>query len=177
MKRLIPIAIVALCCLAIPVKAEGYVGASYLNNSAKFEESGNFSFDADESGWKIFGGYNFMKFVGVEASYRDMGSYAETDTLNSVNADIKSYDISARGILPLGKMVELFAKIGYGNVNADGTISQGLTELSFDESDWELLYGVGVGVNFGKFGVRAEYEAYDVDEDLSSVSLGVLYRF
>ena len=115
--------------------------------------------------------------MGVEASYRDMGSYAESDTLTAINADIKSYDISARGILPLGKMVELFAKVGYGNVNADGMISQGLTELSFDESDWELLYGIGIGLNFGKFGVRAEYEAYDVDEDLSSVSLGVLCRF
>ena len=177
MKRLIPIAIVALCCLAIPAKAEFYVGAGYLNNSAKFEDTGNFSFDSSESGWKVFAGYNILKFVGVEASYRDLGSYVESDVLNAINADIKAYDISARGILPLGKLIELFAKVGYSNVSADGTISMGLTEESFDESDWELLYGVGIGFNFGKFGVRAEYEAYDVETDLDSISLSGLFRF
>jgi len=176
-KRLIPLAIVALCCLAIPAKAEFYVGAGYLNNSAQFEESGNFSFDSSESGWKVFGGFNFLKFVGVEASYRDQGSFSESDALTTIKADIKSYDIAARGILPLGSLVELFAKAGYANLNSDGYIDQGLTSASFDESDWELMYGVGVGLNFGKFGVRAEYETYDVDTDLNSVSLSGLFRF
>jgi len=47
-----------------------------------------------------------------------------------------------------------------------------------DADDWELLYGVGVGLKLGeRFGIRAEWESWDVETSLDAYSLGAFVRF
>jgi len=157
--------------------AEFYVGASWLSTSAEFDTAVD-NFDTDDSGWKVFGGANFGKFLGVEASYRDLGTFSETIGTNSLDADLTVYDAELRGILPIGKALELFAKVGYGNVAVDFDLSDGTTASSGSDDDWEVLYGVGVGIKLGEgFGVRAEWEEWDVDTSLNAFSVGAYFRF
>jgi OOP family OmpA-OmpF porin len=178
MIRLIPIAIIAFCCFALPAQAGPYVGASYLSNSAEFDDAvGDFSFDSDESGWKIFAGWNIIRFVGIEASYRDLGTHSATEGDDFINADINAFDIGARGILPLGKRFELFGKVGYAKINEDGVYDINDVPDTFDSSSWELMYGVGLGVKVWKVTIRAEWEEYDVENSLNSFSLGAAFNF
>src|SRR5262245_53282625 len=76
------------------------VGASYLSNNAEFQGAVQ-DFDTDDAGYKIFLGFDFIKFVGIETSYRDLGSHQQTSGGSTINADIEAYDASVRGILPL----------------------------------------------------------------------------
>jgi hypothetical protein len=119
-----------------------------------------------------------MKHFGLEVSYRDLGSHDDTIGANNINVDIESFDVCARGILPVSQRIALFAKAGYANISNDGTLDVGGTLQNFDEDDWELMYGVGVEFKLlKKFGLRAEWETYDVDGDLNSLSAGAFFRF
>lgn len=164
---------VMMFLLATGAFAEIYVGASYVSTDTEFETAVN-NFEASDSGWKAYGGITFIKFVGLELSYRDLGSVSESSGGSSVDAQIEVYDAAVRGILPLGKFFGLFAKAGYANISTDGT----LNSSDFDESAWELYYGAGLEINFGKhFGIRAEWEEFDVESSLNSFSGGAFVRF
>ena len=172
------IALLAVTALGTPASAGTfYVGASWLSTDAEFDTAVD-NFDTDDSGWKVFGGFDFARFLGVEASYRDLGTFDQTLGTNSISADLKVYDVEARGILPVGKALELFAKLGYGNIMADIETSDGITTVSGSDDNWEILYGVGVAIKLGEgFAVRAEWEEWDVDTSLNGFSVGASFRF
>ena len=51
---------------------------------------------------------------------------------------------------------------------------------NLSEDGWEPTYGVGIGAHFGSLGVRAEWEQFnadDLDADISTISLSVTYTF
>ena len=177
MKRLIPIAIVLLMGMSSVAFADAYVGASYLSTSAEFDTAFD-NFDTDESSYKFFGGFNMGKFFGIEASYRDLGSHQQTVGSSMIDLDLDAYDVSVRGRLAIGKRFTAFAKAGYANISASGSFDFGKLVESVDEDEWELLYGVGLDINLGeRFGLRAEWEEYDIDDSLNSFSAGAYFRF
>jgi len=161
-------AVLAAASLANTVHAGFYVGASYLQTDSEFETAVD-NFEADDSSFKVFAGCTFIKFLGVEASYRDLGNQSDSSGSGSIDLDLEAIDVSARGILPLGKVVSLFGKVGYANIQSDGDI---------DLDEWDLLYGAGIDIHLIKWlGVRAEWEEYDVDDSLNSLSVGAFFRF
>ena len=183
MKRTLAVAVLAICGLWLPASAgEGYVGLSYIDTEADFGTSASgVSYDASSDGWKLFGGYNLMKYFGVEATYYSLGSFDETIGSESISADVQVFDLCGRGILPIGKVFSVFARLGYSSVKVDldvtDTVPMPMTN-SASTTDWELLYGIGIGVNLGRnFGLRAEWESWDVETSLDAWSLGVVYRF
>jgi OOP family OmpA-OmpF porin len=179
-KRVVPLA-AALLAVAVASGARAdtafYVGASFVQTDSEFETAVD-NFEADDSSFKIFGGFNFIKWVGVEASYRDLGTHSDTSGADSIDVDIEAFDVNARGILPLGKVIGLFGKVGYGLISTDGSLDVGGSISDFDEDDWELMYGAGVDVYiFKRLGLRAEWEEYDVEDSLNSLSVGAFFRF
>ncbi len=178
MRRLLPVLLLLIVAsFATSAHAEFYLGASYLSTDAEFDTAVD-NFDTDDSSYKFFGGFTMFKFFGLEASYRDLGTHMQTVGTSTVDVDLDSFDVEARGILPIGKL-KLFAKVGYALIGQDGTFDDNGTLSSIDEDDWELLYGVGAEFHFGGFfGLRAEWETYDVSSaDLNSFSAGAVFRF
>lgn len=186
--RLFAVMAVVTCVFGLPAFAqEGYVGASYLNSNLTVDE---FGFDGDSDGWKIFGGYTFNKYFGLEVAYNDFGSFDETitgyDDFGSpisagLDLEVEALDLSLRGIIPLGERFELFGTLGYSHVDlkATATFSDefGVYSGSASDDSWELMYGVGLSFKIGdKFGLRADYAEWDVDS-LDAISLGAYYRF
>lgn len=177
MRRFVPVLFLLMAACATSASAGICVGASALSTSAEFQDAAA-SFDTSATAWKAFAGMTFFKFVGVEASYRDLGSHSDTAGANSVKADLEAYDLSVRGILPVGKKIQLFAKVGYANISSKGSFTIDEAVSTFDEDNWQMLYGVGVDWTFFMgLGVRAEWETYDVDTSLNSLSVGAYWRF
>jgi OOP family OmpA-OmpF porin len=170
LKRLPLVVLVLLIGMSTAAHAEFYLGAAYMNTSAEVQASEKFS--TDEGGWKFLAGYNFLKFLGVEAAYRDMGSLSDSENGVQFDADLKSVDVSARGILPLG-IFRPFVKAGYANLDTEFSID----DVKDSDTNWELLYGIGLDLNISKISLRAEYERFDVDDDLDTISLGAYFRF
>lgn len=176
-RRIVPIAVMLFLCATGGAFADIYIGASYLDTSTKFSSSTE-DFNTSNGGYKAFIGWNFVRFFGLEATYRDMGSQDESSGSDSVKADLKGYDLSARGILPLGKIINLFAKAGYVDVQVNGSLDSGSTPEDLNSSDWKVYYGAGIEFNFGKhISLRGEYEDFQVDQTLTSASAGILFRF
>lgn len=173
MKKL---AMAATCLLLLtsPVWADAYVGASVGQSDAT--QSG---VSGDDTSWKLLGGYTFMRFAGVEASYRDLGSVDETVGATQYGLDASSMDIFGVGRLPVGEKFSVFAKAGIAFIDVDATINDPvLGNFSSSESESELAFGAGFDFAIGeKLTLRAEYETFDTEESMDMVSFGGVFRF
>jgi len=69
---------------SVALAGESYVGASVGQSKLQASESG-LSFDDGDKSFKVFGGFRFLKFLGVEGSYVNMGS--PTDTVSGSSSD------------------------------------------------------------------------------------------
>ncbi len=125
------------------------------------------------------GGYTFMRFVGVEGSYRDLGGIEETIGTTSIGMDASSIDVFGVGILPVGEKFDVFAKAGFARVEMDATISDPLLgTISVSDSGNELALGAGFNFKIGeKLAIRAEYETFDTAESMDVLSAGAILRF
>jgi Outer membrane protein beta-barrel domain len=173
-----------------------YFGASVGQTTAKADvkalvsdgEGGTvqdtFHFDKQEAGYQVYGGYNFLPWLGVEAGYVDFGNpsdHATTlagDGLNG-QADLTGWQAFAVGTLPLGP-VDAFVKAGA--IAADFKLkihgSALATNLNAKDNENEFAYGGGVSYSFGKFSLRAEADGYDTNKlkDLYLISAGLTYH-
>ncbi len=82
-----------------------YVGAGVGDYGIKLD--GN-AFDANDFGYKVFGGYNFIEYLGAEIEYIDGGSPSD----HGISIDMYGFNFSAVGIWPVTDQFDLFAKAG-----------------------------------------------------------------
>lgn len=147
------------------------------------------STDDTDTGWKLFAGYRFMKYLAVEAAYTDFGEATAHSVITApsagtvdVTAEVTSWTISALGILPLGDNFSLFARAGANfwdaDLSATGTGS-GSTAVSTSDDGTDWVWGVGAAYSFTpNLGVRAEWERYDLDgSDIELLSVGLSWNF
>lgn len=139
------------------------------------EEITTDTFDADDTAFKVFGGWRFNPYIALELDCVDLG--APDDTLEDIrfDLDITAFAPYVIGTLPLG-IFEVFAKIG--DVFYDVEVSA-LGE-SLDDSDEDLAYGAEIGlVLFDRLNARLEYEVVDISdvEDASAFWLTGAWRF
>jgi OmpA-OmpF porin, OOP family len=121
-------------------------------------------FNGNDFAFKIFAGYDFMKYVGVEGAYMDGGNPSD----HGFDIGLTGWDLAVRGMWPVTDNFELFAKLGYvwWDVSTHGYGS--------DSGD-DLMYGAGAGYRFGDhLGLRGEWERMDIKDtsraDLWTVS-------
>jgi opacity protein-like surface antigen len=137
-------------------------GAGVGSNTVNIDED----FDDSDLGWKVFGGYRFMKYVGAELQYVEFGNPEEND----IEVELKDFAVFGIGILPVGEHFEFFGKLGYGSwdVKIEDTA---LNDDLVDESKWDFIWGGGLAIIFGEhFGLRLEYESFEI-EDTDSVNM------
>ena len=98
---------------------------------------------SNNTGYKIYGGYQFNKIVGVELSYNDYGSFENTirlfnKTLNYTQ-DPSSVSLSANlGYNFLNNQLRPFGIIGMGYMQTNQNTA------IFDSEDMAMHYGGGV---------------------------------
>ena len=176
--------------------AQGNYSASDLTNdlSARGHTITNVSVDDDDTGWKIFGGYQFNNFFALEGAYVDLGEITTefqsttsdlTDLLNDT-ADVHQFladgwVLSAVGMVQPTPNWDLMAKVGLFAWESDVDIKEVASsqKVSLSDSGTDLMYGVGARFKpWPHWGGRAEWERYDIDGDWADFfSVGVEYRF
>jgi len=171
------IAAAVLLFLTPAAWAGAYVGAT-IGQSDSTIAGGGLSVDSGDTSWKILGGYTFMKFMGVEGSYRNLGGINDTIGTTSFDTEISSLDVFGVGILPLGK-VDVFAKLGFSRIDLSATIDDPLftVPITVSTNENELAYGVGVSMGFGRAAIRLEYETFATTETLNMFSAGAVFKF
>jgi hypothetical protein len=146
-----------------------YIGAGVGDATVKDTDA---NFDASDSAYKLFGGYNigFIPLVdfAVEASYVDFGKPSTSNGSIEVTG-VNAFGLAGLSFGPFG----IFAKAGMINWDSDATFGT----ASSSDSGSDPAYGVGARFAIGSFSVRAEYEYYDVENDLDMVSVSGVYTF
>lgn len=152
--------------------------------------------DGKESGFKIFGGYQFNQNFGVELAYVDLGKATYNGTffgspVTGGKVEITGFNFSAVGTLPLNPSFSLFGKVGLFFWEAEASDVTGGVPFSSADSSSDLSVGVGMSYNFTKnFGARVEWERFKAGgEDflgfssatgsasINLLSLGLVYKF
>ena len=204
------VALTASTVMAIPAvyaaEAGWYGGLNLGQTRAKIDDvriinglrSGGFSSavlsdDDRDSGGKIFGGYQFNRYLALEGGFFDLGKFgftANTVPLGSLTGTIKikGVNLDLVGTLPITEKLSAFGRIGVNRAEARDTFTgTGLVRVlipSANKRDTNPKVGLGLEYAFtDAFGMRAEVERYRIDDavgnkgDIDLASLGLIYRF
>src|SRR5262245_41676616 len=153
-----------------------YAGASVVNSKVKVEDSG-FDFDGNDTSYKIYAGYQFFKFFGVEGSYLDFGSINDSSGGIDVTVDSTAWDAFAVGIIPFGEHFQIFGKFGWVFWDSDTKVSGSGSD---SDSGNDTAYGAGGEFIVGKrHVVLGEYDRYDIQDadTVETYSIGADFRF
>ncbi|HLB17178.1 MAG TPA: outer membrane beta-barrel protein [Burkholderiales bacterium] len=111
-------------------------------------------FDSTGFGWKLFGGYRFNPYLGLEGSYADLGSSS-----GGLKYAVHSWNVAGVGRLPFASGFYLQGKVGAAFTRAQSTpFGQTVGNTSYKTN---VLLGGGFGYDFPSgVGVLAEAEWY-----------------
>jgi len=188
--RAILVATLVVVGLTLPASARAaddapgaYLGISVGQTKVNDFCDGLSSCDDTDVGWKIFGGYQFSRFLGVEGGYVDLGEASGTDTFFGFGAiDAEAWGVFVSGVatLPIGDRFGVFGKIGAAYTDVEVSSS---TLGSDSDNGIGLTFGVGGFINILRnLSIRLEWERFDeaggdFEADVDLISVGVAYKF
>jgi OOP family OmpA-OmpF porin len=184
---LLPAAFLAVSAPAVAQSDAGwYIGGAYGMSSFSVDTAGipsSVTVDDSDTGFKIFGGFQFNKHLGAEIGYVDFGKVGFSGSALGIpvtgDTGVTAYTIAGVGTLPLNESFALFGKVGMFSWTAKGNASAGGVSISADDSGSDVFYGIGARYNMNKnWGLTLELEQYDSSDDsVMLTSLGVRYKF
>ena len=172
--------------------AQWYAGGSFGQSKMKDAGSQLFgtSFDDTDTAFKVYGGYQFHRNVGVEFGYINFGTFKGSGSIGgtalSDNWKANGINVSAVGTWPLANEFSLLGKLGFTRWSVDDKFSVGAASGSAKENGIDLSLGIGAQYAFAKqWAVRAEYEVFKNvgkeattgKSDIDVLSIGAVYRF
>ena len=174
----------------------------YDSDLANIGYTASSNVDDSDTGWKLFGGYQFNQYLAIEGSYVDLGDVTSNTTVSSpplpsaveqkqfVQDASKVHPYSVDGFALVGKLTwpikehfSVFAKLGGFRWDADIKVKcvgcDSSVKAKDDESGTDWTGGVGIGYDFkNNVGLRVEWERYGTDRnDVDFYSASILYRF
>lgn len=155
-----------------------YLGAS-IGRSSVDEDLDGATLDDDATAFRLYGGFDFNEYFGVEAQYIDFGTIEESASIGAltvnVDADANGFGLAGVGRLPLSEKFSLSGKLGFHAWDVDLT-TNGIDD---SDSDQDLYLGAGAEFRFADtWRVVGEVERYTLDDvDVLVFSLGARVRF
>jgi opacity protein-like surface antigen len=148
-----------------------YIGAALGQSETRLRAS-SINLKDKSSGYKLLAGVRPIDMFAVELDFVDFGSASDS----GARADTKAGAGFLIGYLPLPlPLLDVYGKAGAAAWKIDAR--NPLETLR--ESGSSFAWGAGVGLHFGSFGSRLEYEKFDSrgDRNLELLSLGVTWTF
>lgn len=139
--------------------------------------------DGKDSGFKIFGGFQFNQNFGVEMAWVDLGKAKYSGTflgapVTGGTVDTSGLNISAVGTIPLNPSFELFGKVGLFAWEAKARDTTGGVPFSGKDDGADFSFGIGASYNITKnVSLRAEWERFKAVDSIDFLSLGVAFKF
>jgi OOP family OmpA-OmpF porin len=144
-------------------------------------------------GYKLFGGYQFNKYIALEGGYFDLGKFGFTaNTLPAAgltgNIKLNGANLDAVATLPFTERFAAFGRVGYNYSYAkDAFAGYGAVIVADpDRSEHSGSYKFGGGLQFAfteSLALRVEAERYRVGDavgnkgDADLFSTGLVFRF
>jgi len=129
----------------------------------------------DETGKKLFAGYQINRFVGIEAGYNDFGSFKSSSI--GTSSEFDGFEASVLASYPIGARFSVFGKLGYWAWDYEVENASGNAISS--KSGHDLVHGVGLDFKLNRrFKVRGSWDEYRADNGIANlISLNMLFTF
>jgi OOP family OmpA-OmpF porin len=138
--------------------AQGALAGGYVGLDVGQTEIG----DEDDTGFKIFGGYQFHPNLAAELGYGLL--------FDKGGVEVTSLEALAVGMFPVANQFSIFVKLGLARLESEG--------FGESETDTELTYGIGAQYDVTRnLGVRLQWQRYNTEDDVDFLSLGVVWKF
>jgi len=154
--------------------------------------SATITHDQRDSSYKVFGGYQFNPYIGMEAGYFNLGEFSFKSTTNNgdLNGRIKlsGSNIDLVGTMPVNDQLSLIGRVGVHNARARDTFTSTGTVVVVNPNPEirETNYKAGVGFSY-KFSqsmtLRGEVERYRINDavgnkgDIDVATLSLVFPF
>ena len=141
------------------------------------------SVDGTDTGFKIFGGYQFNPYFGLELAWVDLGTAKYSGSFSGFpvtggTVKTQGFNFSAVGTYPFGSGFAVFGKVGALAWESKQNDTTAGTPFSNKESGGDVSFGIGASYNFNKnIGIRAEWERFKAVGDIDLLSVGLAYKF
>jgi len=169
-----------------PAAAQGaYFGGAYSWSTVDVQHVDASLFEDKASAYKLFAGFEYGNFFGVEGAWVDFGSF-DAKALEGFDespgkASLDGWALAFTGRLPLTRWLQVYGKIGYfywdSQISGTSDFLDQVGERARTGED--PFYGAGVRLTNNKLSLIAEWEHYprgnDIENDL--VSLGLRLYF
>lgn len=149
--------------------------------------------DQKDTTYKIYGGYQFAPYLGIEAGYFKLGSFGfNSTTLPAGTLDgriqIEGMNIDLVGNMPVNDQFFVLGRIGVHNARARDTFtSTGAIVVTNDRPEFrEVNYKMGLGLGY-KFSqsvsLRGEIERYRINDavgnrgDVNVATISLVFPF
>lgn len=155
--------------------------------------STSISDDDRNTGYKIYGGYQFNRNFALEGGYFDLGKFgfnATTVPAGTLSGSIKlrGLNLDLVGSLPITQRLSAFGRLGvnYAEARDSFTGTGAVNVLDPNPSKRDTNLKVGLGLQYAltqSLAMRAELERYRINDavgnkgDIDLVSVGLVYRF
>lgn len=147
---------------------------------SKYNDIDQTSANTRTEGWKVYAGYQFNKYLGVEGGYVNLNDMTGTKGAVRTNIDTDAWALSAVLSYPVTDKISVMGKAGVAYMLADVHTKNGaaVTVTTGDDS-YEPTYGVGVKYAvFDNLDLRAEWDRYDRnDMNIDLISAGMAVKF
>ena len=192
---LVGVFLFALTGLLRPANAgELYVGGGAgwaRHNDAKVATQFSGTVDETDCAWRLYGGYLFSNWFGIEAGYTDLGESTYTGTWSGVpdrgTKARNGLEVSALGIWQIGNPWAIFGTIGIFDWDVEEKeVYAGAPEPLREASGTSMLFGLGVQVDILKYlDLRVQWRRYnDVgdkaktgESDVDMLTADLVFRF
>ena len=129
--------------------------------------------NAEDTSWKIYGGYTLNKSMDIEVGYHSIGDLSRTTAAGTEASELSAVSIAGVGKYEVNETIELFGKLGAASWTSSNT--------SGDKDGTALTYGFGAKISMNEnMKIRAEWETLPSvetggsgDSDVSTMSLGI----
>ena len=131
-------------------------------------------------GWKVYSGYQFNKYLGVEGGFANLNDLTATAGATRSETESRAWSLAAVGSYPLTDKFAVMAKAGaaYVLTTTSTKVGTALAQRSGDDG-YQPYYGVGVKYALlDNFDLRVEWERFDLDEyNIDLMTAGFAVKF
>ena len=161
-----------------------YLGGGVTNGSVTANNNGYIAGgtrDLKKTSWKAFAGVRPLNWLALEADYIDLGSgsisSSGTTYTDTTRANSTAWAAYAIGFLPIPlPILDFYGKVGVARWKLNSTlidysfVDKSQTILPRSYSGTDFAWGFGVQAHVKRCGVRLEYEGFDVDRKLATIT-------
>ncbi len=136
--------------------------------------------DMDSEGWKLYGGYQFNKYLGVEGGYVNLNDMTSALGAVRTNMDTDGWALAAVASYPVTKKLSVMGKLGGAYLLSEINTKNGAA-LTVRTEHQELDPNYGIGASYAVYdnlNLRLEWERFDRDDfNIDMLTAGVAVRF